>query len=292
MLQLSEKFVDPAKGILIQPLPYERVLETRPEARQSLDNILDGFICIFGGKKEWGDDKNETTAMNKAVRDYDGELRCVTDIVRAKLVVSSPEMIQNIRSFGFQHILDEHGAEIAGQNDLFDDPKDDTGYRCINMKISVPVNEDKTEHHIVELQIVAEQIEAVYDQTHVYKRRAEEAADEIKRLEKETMFEGVSIIDLKNMEQLGDEISPAQEKAMVEFEKSIRHLKHIEKINYEACRLENSIAARGETPENNYESLLSDDPYIRDKHSLTPEKEVELEAGRHEADRLATQTLE
>lgn len=290
MLKLNEKFVDAAKGILIQPLPYDRILETRPQAKKALEHVVNDLTKMFDDTYSiFGDNKLEKTAENKAKRDYDGELRCVTDHIRAKLVVSSAHTIRTLQSLEFKKLLQEYGIEIAGHNDLFDDPKDDTGYRCVNLKLAVPINEDGTKKHIVELQVVAQQIEDKYDETHVYKRIAEDAMNKIQRLENETKFEDLSINDLKDMSENGEYLSVAQEDAIDAFEEEMKPLKHIAKINYAKCRLTNNRAAKGDNPDNDYEALLSDDPVIRDKHTMTPNKEAILEMQAKEAEeRLAT----
>ncbi len=293
MLKINEKFKDAALEILIQPLPYSRVLETRDSAKKNLTNFLINFQKIFPDFDfEIGKNKNLGTAERKALRDYDGEKRCVTDYVRAKASVASPETVTAIRSRSFEHLLYEHGIEIAGENDLFEEPKDQTGYRCINLKLAIPVNMEQTEHHIVELQIVAEQIEAVYDETHEYKRRAEEADDKVYRLEKEKDFEGVRIIDLKERAFEGERLTPEQEYALTLFDEEIKSLKRISKLNYAACRLINGRAARGLGNDHNFEELLSDDPKIRNKFLLSPGKEEHMDSMKFQADVLAKQDLD
>ncbi len=246
MLKLNKKFTDAASGLLIQPLSYDRVLETREQARAALQNLLiecnkryEDFSFVVG------DNKDTNTAKKKAIRDYGGEKRCVTDYVRSKGSVNSPETIKALTSRDFEHLLHENGIEIAAMNNYFHEPKDQTGYRCVNMKLAVPVNKERSEYHIVELQIVAEQIEAVYDQTHDYKRRAEEAEDKIARLEVERKYGGVYMSDLKEMALTGQQLSNAENNALQDFETEIKFAKHLNGLNTEEAEMEINTLADG-----------------------------------------------
>jgi len=270
--QISSHFHD-KKGCLCQRMPIERIIETQDIARENLKNMLidivkevsnNGGVCDF----ILGPNKKLDVARNKANRDYDGDITRVTDFVRAKIVVVTPEQVEGIKSLMSGGSLDteltqkhgikvteesdttvtfdtpqkrpefmqHHNCEVARQSDFFEDPKDFTGYRCINYKLAVPVGKDSVgaeDFQIVELQIVAEQIEAVYDKTHPYKRAAEEILDKEGELTQE---------DRKRAA-----------------------------YNFAACRYHNGLAAR----DAGYDKLLK--PEVRSKIALTRNRELKLE---------------
>lgn len=271
MLKLNEKFTDVASGLLIQPLSYQEVLDTRSQARAALKALLidlnksyEDFSFIIG------DDKSTTTANKKAIRDYGGENRCVTDYVRSKGTVQSPDTIKALTGREFEHLLHKHGIEVAAMNNYFEEPKDQTGYRCVNMKLAVPVDKERSQFHIVELQIVADQIEAVYDQTHDYKRRAEEAEDEIARLEVERKFGGVYMSDLKRQTLLGNHLTNEEAQALETFESDLKFAEHLTTLSAEGAEqvvadfAEGSYAASGEKMSKLIERAYINDPTITD----------------------------
>ncbi len=275
---------DTVKGSIRQPLPYDKVIETRPQARAKLKEFL--IECsknIKGIHFEIGPDKDLETANNKAIRDYDGDKRAVTDYVRAKICVNSPDQVRALTGETFQHVMDDNDVHVVKMNDYFSDPKDRTGYRCLNYKLAIPVGQDEqnnNQYHYVELQVVAEQIEAIYDETHKYKRRAEEAENEIAAIMREH-----GIYELKNKEISGAELSKEEESLLRITDITIKPLRKISKLNYATCYLLNSIAARGDgSEENNYETLLDPDKVA--KHQLTPGKKERLSTMKHKADMM------
>ncbi len=275
---------DSMKGGTRQPLPYDKIIETRPQARENLKKLL--IECsknIKGIQFEIGPDKDLKTAENKAIRDYGGDKRAVTDYVRAKICVNSPDQVRALKGEEFQEIMAENNVRVVKMNDYFSDPKDRTGYRCLNYKLSIPVGTDENgnqQEHYVELQIVAEQIEAVYDETHAYKRRAEEAENEIAAFMREH-----GIYELKNKEIAGGDLTKEEEALLKMAEYTIKPLRKKSKLNYATCYLINSMAAKGDGEEhNNYETLL--DPDKATKHRLTPGKKERLSTMKHKADMM------
>lgn len=268
------------RGVLCQCLPIDRVLETQDEARDNLKELLidvvkqvssNGDVCTF----ILGPNKDFDVAQNKANRDYGGDLARVTDWVRGKLIVVTPEQVEDIKRLmsgnGIQskhhmrviqetdttvefdqpqrrpEFMQKHNSHVARSTDFFEDPKDFTGYRCINYKIAIPVGNQRPgeeEHQIVELQVVAEQIEAVYDKTHPYKRAAEEILDK-------------------------DELTQEDRREAA--------------YNFAACRYHNGLAAR----DAGYDKLLK--PELRSKVALTRNRELKLRGMIDELDMMSNE---
>lgn len=168
-----------ASGEPYQPLEQHDIIKTQGIARDVLQELI--VTCIDKldiVDAEVGDFKELTRAFAKAIRDYNGDMRRVTDYVRAKIIINSPQAVLAILNGNeFQEALDTLGIKIVSLNNLFEEPKDNTGYRCLNYKLAVPVGEDpitkETRYHIVELQVAAEQLESIYHTTHPYKSSAE-----------------------------------------------------------------------------------------------------------------------
>ncbi|MGH1402704.1 MAG: hypothetical protein ACRBDL_00520 [Alphaproteobacteria bacterium] len=281
MLQISDKFKD-AHGNVRQPLSYERILETCDTAHQKLHDFLVDCNKSFDGISfHVADDKNPITAANKAMRDYGGDKRRVTDYVRGKTMVQSPDTIRALTGRDFEHLMHKHGIEVAGMNNYFKEPKDDTGYRCINYKLAIPVGVDKNgdiEQHIVELQVVAAQIEKRCEETHKYKRRAEEAGNQIELL----MQKYGNVRELKYREIHNDKLTPEEKERLTAFEYEAKPYRKIAQLNYAASRLINGQTARGSDPKTNYEALL--DPDQKSKHFLFPGREEHLASLKFKAD--------
>ncbi len=138
---------------------------------------------LTGGEFKLGPLKEFETAREKVDRDCNGKATLINDIVRAKIVVDSPEGIEKLIDLLDPDHSDKHeifkkfGAHCAQLNNHFLSPKLETGYRCANAKISFPLkNVDGSkaeEQFLVELQIVHEAIENVYDKTHKHMRKAQ-----------------------------------------------------------------------------------------------------------------------
>lgn len=201
-----------------QGMPLEHVIETMPAARFVLDLVIHALIDNCGAVGgHLGEDKKEDTYTKKALRDYNGDILRITDFVRGKSVIDSPDQVPKIKS-NIDNILARFGLCVddedgrPGRNDFFADPKDQTGYRCLNYKIRIPMSvlkaaeelmragnvydlvqnssetakaiwalsgdeiHENEEFQVVELQVVPKQIEEIYDLTHPYKRRAEDIA--------------------------------------------------------------------------------------------------------------------
>lgn len=237
--EIASAFTNEA-GCICQPMPLDRILETRDEAREKLKNLLIDLRSRVGLHDfEIGPNKKLDRAINKAKRDYEGDITRVTDFVRAKGIVTTPEQVEEIKTAlsegDGKQFLDDHGIRIVRETDFFESPKDLTGYRCLNYKIAIPIGPDtvtKPEYQVVELQIVAEQIEAVYSTTHPHKVTAEEILNRDEELDR-----------------LG-----RREVA----------------YNYAACRYHNGIAAR----DAGYDKLLL--PEERKSHAMTKSRELKL----------------
>lgn len=233
---LNEKFKN-AHGHLVQPMSYERVLETRPDYREEQQKLLIHLRKNIGiSDFIIGDTKEDHSVRRKIRDDYKGDPLRVLDHERCKVVIHEPlsllKVINELQNPNSK-TMRESGAEIAGFNDLFSNPRTSTGYRCVNCKIALPVGDN--EQHIGEIQIVASQIEEVYDKTHNY-------INLIRDIVERNRTHGLSADDSAN-------IAYAQA----------------------ACRYHNGLAAR----ENGYDDLL--DPRIRSKHAVTHVREEHLE---------------
>lgn len=136
------------------------------DCRKTIPELVDG---------DSGPLKSPEVANKKAQRDYGGDVGFVCDWVRGKIVVDSPEQVMRLKQIlesPDNSLMQKHGIQMVIGTDYFKDPKEPTGYRCLNYRLAVPVANEKP--MIVELQVVAEQIENVYDQTHPYKRAIED----------------------------------------------------------------------------------------------------------------------
>lgn len=236
--EVSKRFHDQVSGNPCQRMTYERIVETREEANQAFLNFLrdckrqlrlhDAFV---------GPLKDLTAAENKANREYNGRRDLVTDYVRGKVVVRSPEEVAAIKETfrnARSDLMDKHGIYLVHLTDFFEDPKDFTGYRALNYKLAVPVKGG--DYQVVELQVVAEQIEEIYDLTHPYKAAAEAIHD---RAEAE-----------------GRELTKDERREAA--------------YNFAACRLHNGSVAR----DAGYDVLLK--PELRGRHELTRNREIKL----------------
>lgn len=178
-----------------------RIIATREEAFDKYAAYLDDFSKLIGIDFHLGPLKDPEVARKKALRDYRGDETMVTDHVRAKGSVQTPHKVIDMLelfSNGGANLLEEHGIFLVQLTNNFYEPKEFTDYSALNLKLAVPVSKkassgetveyrhsnapakppyeyrDIRDYHIVELQITAEQIDAVYNITHPYKRRAED----------------------------------------------------------------------------------------------------------------------
>ena len=168
-----------------------------------------------GAKFVPGDTKERETAENKIKRACLGKATLISDIVRAKIVVDCPEAIAELSAIlnpgntEEDPLLKQFGAYCAQINNHFERPKRNTGYRCLNAKISFPFKLKKDDiaefikyndgddeeiptwrfaqdlpkgadeadyddaEYIVELQVVHKDIEALYHRTHFHMRQAQ-----------------------------------------------------------------------------------------------------------------------
>lgn len=237
--EVSKRFRDSTSGTPCQLMPYERILETRHEANETL------LAFLRNCKRELrlhdaftGPLKDLTAAERKAKRDYNGRNELVTDYVRGKVVVRTPEEVQALKAtLGNRNseLMQKSGIYLVQLTDFFEDPKDLTGYRALNCKLAVPVTGG--DYHVVELQVVAEQIEQIYDLTHPYKARAE------------------ALHDLAAEEER--ELTKAERREAA--------------YSFTACRLFNGRVAR----DAGYDVLLK--PEVRSKHELTRHREIKLQ---------------
>ncbi len=283
MLEVSKNFKN-SSGNVCQTLSHERVLETRPDAHAALKELIIETSKNFKGiTPTMGPDKDPEVARRKAIRDYDGDDSRVSDFVRAKVSVHYAQAINDLKSDAFQDILRERGIEIAGMNDFFADPKEKTGYRCLNFKLAVPVNRDgkrpmelqDMEKQVIELQVVAEQIEERYNETHPYKRTAERLEDQIFQYEREQGITALKEQRRKAKQGNAEPLTEAESRKLKAFRATVQPLKKLVSENYAMCRLINGTAAQSDDPDYDYESLLN--PELHSKHALTPNTRQKLE---------------
>ncbi len=274
---INEEFLN-ARGQLCQQIPYERILATRDAAHEKLHEFIIDCKKNFGlTHVHVGDDKDEQTAINKANRDYDGDRTRVLDYVRSMGVVDNPnsviEMLDALSDPNSDVML-KHGVIVASSNNLFEDPKDHTGYRCLNYKLAFPVGSNKEleqERHIVEFQVVARQLEGLYKTTHPFKRTAEDLHTH--RTELENAFEERhgSIETLHELADAGA-LSPEKQGILDQHERTIKEIRKEMSKNQAACRYYNGTTAR----DAGYDILLS--PEHRSKHEVNRTREQKLEA--------------
>ncbi|MGH1375321.1 MAG: hypothetical protein ACRBCK_03140 [Alphaproteobacteria bacterium] len=278
---INKEFLN-ASGQLCQRMSLERILETRDEAHEKLQKfIIDCRKNFSLGAVHVGKDKDLATAENKANRDYDGDMTRVLDYVRSMGVVSNPDSVMEMHealSDRNSDIMLKHGIVMASANNLFEDPKDFTGYRCLNYKLAIPVGNNEVfdkEHHIVELQIVAKQLEALYKVTHPFKRKAEDLYTEKENLE--IAFEELhgTPESLHDLADTGD-LSPEMHGVLENHERQIKAIKTEMSKNQAACRYHNGTTAR----DAGYDELL--DPASRSKHEVSRTREQKLEAHAYE----------
>lgn len=167
-------------GHIRQPMSYEEIMATREEARQKLIEFVADLHYAAGlSDHKIGRSKEEHSIQRKAKLSYNGDRTRIMDYERAKGVVTTPEEVRAVQALLSDRdgrrsdFMRQHGSYVVKENDFFEEPKDTTGYRCINYKIGLPVGNDG-KLHVVELQIVAEQIEKVYKESREHKRLAEE----------------------------------------------------------------------------------------------------------------------
>lgn len=202
----------------MQQLSPERLLETRDEAKEKMTAfIIDLKKTIGLAGVDIGDSKQEQRIRQKADEDYGGKEAYIGDYERCKGIGETPVQVVKTKSelsTPNSDLMLRHGAILVSMNDQFDNPKKDTGYRCINSKVGFPVGNG--EIHFVEVQIVAAQIEEVYDKTHHY-------------------------LDIVREVSHG-----AQDRELTTDEK------RIQAYAFAGCRYENGIASR----DNGYDELL------------------------------------
>jgi hypothetical protein len=235
---LQSRFND-SEGVPCQELTLEQVLATRNDANQRLEAFLhdckrylrlhDAFV---------GPLKKDEDAQKKGEGEKKGRHDRVTDYVRGKIVVRTPQEVLSVLetlSNGHIDFMQAHGIMPVELTNFFEDPKDFTGYRALKYKLAVPVLEGR--YHLVELQVVAEQIEQVYDETHPYKVRGETIHDRSARENRE--------------------LTKAERREAA--------------YSFAACRLINGRVAR----DAGYDVLLK--PELRGKHSLPRHRELKLQ---------------
>lgn len=185
---VTRKFNDnqpsPGKPDVRQVLPAEKVQEYINITQAQLELIIKAAIddCELTKGGFVGPNKKLGKAEEKARNYYHGDLSRIADWNRGKLVIASPDEYRKLKNFfsskNADYLKNKFGLTVEISTDFFEDPKDSTNYRAINYKISLPTG-PKKEPVIVELQVVAEQIEAIYEHTHKFKGEAEAIYDRI-----------------------------------------------------------------------------------------------------------------
>ncbi len=163
-----------------QRMSFERMVETHHTATERLASAMIDIRRDTGASLKIGKPKELGRAEDKIKDDYKGDASLLCDMARGKIIVDSPEQIQTMQE-NLPDLLAMHGMFVVQESDYFKTPKAQTGYSCLNFKIAVPVGEDdkgQAEYQICELQVVAEQIEAVSKQSHFFKRKSEDITAE------------------------------------------------------------------------------------------------------------------
>lgn len=234
------------KGDPLQVMDLDELYDTCEETRLKAGKLLLHILDVSKANDAFmGPNKNKDVAIRKINQNFDGNSRCITDIVRGKIIVDTSEQLGTVMAV-FRDVdsgpLKEANIKVELEKNNFEKPKPYTGYRGLSYKLSVPTgNEDKP--HIIELQIVSTAMESVYDMTHEHKR----AAEDIYRNATEDYKAGT-----RKDSALTDE-----ELALAEH-------------HYAVCEYYNSKIAH----EEGYDRFLKDP----DRHAFTPEKEAELVA--------------
>ncbi len=176
--QIAASMVD-KDGHAKQALPFDHLMKTQDIATKTLGQFMLELRFATDADLKLGKPKKLERALDKIRDDYKGDSSLICDLARGKMIVDSPEQIavmQDILSDPYNETMQNLGIFVVQESDYFKTPKNLTGYSCLNYKIAIPVGEDdsgETEYHISELQVVAEQIEAVAKQSHYFKREAE-----------------------------------------------------------------------------------------------------------------------
>lgn len=234
------------RGDLLQVMELDELYETSAETRNKVGsfllhvlnetNISDAFM---------GPNKNKEDAKRKIDQRFDGDSRCITDIVRGKIVVDTSDQLASVINI-FKNPdtgpLKEANLKVELEKNNFEKPKPYTGYRGLSYKLSVPTGEEG-KPHVVELQIVSTAMESVYDMTHEHKRIAEDIYRNAARDYKAGTREDSGLTD--------EELSLASH-------------------HYAVCEYHNSKIAH----EEGYDRFLED----KQRHAFTPRKEKELVA--------------
>lgn len=234
------------RGDLRQVMELEELYNTCDETRLKLGRFLLDVLYASGASDAYvGPNKDKDSAIRKIDQRYDGDSRCLTDVVRGKVIIDDSEQLGAVIDM-FKNAdsgpLKEGGIKVALEKNNFEEPKPYTGYRGLSYKLSIPTgNDDKP--HVVELQIVSTAMESVYDMTHEHKRAAEDIYRDAARDYKAGLREESALTD-------------------EELELATYH--------YAVCEYYNSKIAH----EEGYDRFLKDP----DRHAFTPEKEAELVA--------------
>lgn len=155
------------------------------EIEKNFQEFAKELSKIIGGNFKLGPLKDREIAEKKIDRDYEGKTTLISDVIRGKVIIDSPETIVKLKeilnpdSNNKHPLLKKYGAYCAQLSDYFANPKYETGYRCINAKLSFPI-EGTDEEFLVELQGVDKNIEETYDKTHRHMRLAQEITSRYK----------------------------------------------------------------------------------------------------------------
>jgi len=149
----------------------EDLLAFAPQVKEKLDHFGAKLAAVVDGTFVAGPIKTKEQCEKKIATEYFGEETLLCDVVRGKLVVNTVEQVRQLQDFLNPEtdpapLLTEHWFCVSVLADYFADPKFETGYRCLNAKLAVRLNE--TEYYVVELQVVHEAFEEIYDKTHDY----------------------------------------------------------------------------------------------------------------------------
>lgn len=185
-----------AEALLAKDRPFY-YLNGRPHVIQDLGNLTDIFASVpetqdklveagqdiaryLGGDLIIGDPKDQEVAKAKVLSELQRKETLMSDACRFTCVVDDIEQVQQGKALfdptkPTSDILAKHGIIVVLQRDYFEEPKYETGWRCINARLGIPIGEydGETIYHYVEGQISGRALHDVYNLTHHHMRTAQ-----------------------------------------------------------------------------------------------------------------------
>ena len=178
---------------VIHCLSCDELYEHAPEIKRKLAAFtidLSEFIkCDF----KIGPIKERKVSDNKIIGEFSGNEARLNDVVRTKTIMGSGDrndvdpIMQTYQarkmldpwSIERHPLLKEHGIYVVQTSDYIEDPKDETLYGCLNVKLAIPID-GTNKYYPTEIQVTHDEFEKVYTQTHDPMRKAQEIAKNTK----------------------------------------------------------------------------------------------------------------